>query len=131
MTVKLLNTAELRALPTDAEFVYRGEVQKGIRLQFFKKEDKPMMFGGPNEDWYYFVIGPSDKELFIPVKKDAEELYPITLDLQATSTCSYCRKLLRKEDSKQTKIFVNRGTRYETFCKEGPCAGYYQMGCEG
>lgn len=53
-----------------------------------------------------------------------------TLD-ETILKCEYCGKLRPKNEMKNAKIRVNRGTRYHDFCKDDKCSGYYQMGCEG
>jgi len=44
--------------------------------------------------------------------------------------CAYCYKLRPENETKLERIFINRGERMMRFCLIGPCAGYYQMGCE-
>ena len=45
--------------------------------------------------------------------------------------CSQCRKELSSEDVVMRKIRCNREWITLPFCKDKPCAGNYQMGCEG
>lgn len=48
-----------------------------------------------------------------------------------TKKCRYCRAERPVSEMIEVKIRENREWAYYWFCKGKPCAGYYQMGCEG
>jgi len=45
--------------------------------------------------------------------------------------CAYCGQISNRKFTEKVTVWVNRGQREMVFCKDQPCASYYQMGAEG